>query len=77
MTTSTEQSAARLEDAVKAGDLVGYLLREQQNLSAVEQFSREHDQLERISHPADAEPAQAKYYRALMHGARPWPTVRV
>jgi formate dehydrogenase iron-sulfur subunit len=47
----------------RAPDLVTALLREQQTLTAVERFSRKHDEC-----PA---PAQARYYRDLIPVARP------
>ncbi|QEF97521.1 Anaerobic dimethyl sulfoxide reductase chain B [Stieleria maiorica] len=52
-------------------DLVGQLLQEQQELSAVEQFSDWHSGHE--SDAATAAPAQEKYYRSLLPASAPGP----
>ncbi|MGE3315320.1 MAG: DmsC/YnfH family molybdoenzyme membrane anchor subunit [Planctomycetaceae bacterium] len=51
--------------SAQSGDLLAWLLREQQELTAVEQFSRIHD--------ADDAPAQARYYSRLLPASPPGP----
>ena len=53
-----------------AGSLLQLLLREQQDLSAVEQFARTHEE---IKPTRSDEPVQARHYRALLPATEPGP----
>ena len=71
MPISTDHTTAEMEAAMRAGNLLGYLLSDQQDLSAVERFSNKHDHFARTQ--TGPEPAQAKYYRALLPATEPGP----
>jgi formate dehydrogenase iron-sulfur subunit len=73
MAISTDQTTAEMEAAMRAGNLLGFLLSEQQNLSAVERFAQDHAQFTRTRQDLRSEPAQAKYYRALLPASEPGP----
>lgn len=69
----TDQTTAELEAAMRAGNLLGFLLEEQRNLTAVERFAREHEQFASSRQDRSSEPVQAKYYRALLPATEPGP----
>ncbi|KAA5539702.1 molybdopterin oxidoreductase [Roseiconus nitratireducens] len=67
----TDQTADSGSSALHAFNLVEELLKQQQQLTAVEAFSLYHD--EGSADEASSEPAQAKFYRSLLPTTAPGP----
>ncbi|SMP71772.1 nitrate reductase (quinol-dependent), transmembrane subunit [Neorhodopirellula lusitana] len=70
-TTTADKPLSMTPSSDGSFDLVGMLLKEQQTLSAVEQFSKSHDNLLVEDRQTESDPDQAVYYRRLMPATPP------